>query len=82
MHIVSEDKSLVLACPLGVSRNYVISKGKVFQGKKTSGRWQQYLCPICFPEITTPKTVSEIIQWAVDKRDGVEVVWNGVDIVV
>lgn len=82
LNIVSEDKKLILACPLGVDRNYVISKGTIFQGQKTSGRWQRYLCPVVFPEVITPKIVANIIRWAVDENDGVEVSNDGVEIVV
>lgn len=82
LNIVSEDKALVLACPLELNKNYVISKGNMFQGQKTNGTWKRYLCPVYFPEIITPKIVSDIIRWAVDKKDSVEVEYDGKEIVV
>ncbi len=42
----SEDKSIVLALPLGTEKDYIISKGRLFQKKKTSGTWERYLLPI------------------------------------
>ena len=34
-NIVSYDKYLILSCPLQTKTEYVISKGRVFQGKET-----------------------------------------------
>lgn len=82
LNIVSEDKSLILACPLGINTHYAISKGNIFQGQKTNGTWKRYLCPVHIPEVITPKLVSDIIRWAVDERGSVEVEYDGKEIVV
>ena len=37
LHIVSEDKYLILSCPLKTKIAYVISKGRIFQTKRKSG---------------------------------------------
>lgn len=37
LNICSDDKTTVIACPLGMQVPYIISKGNSFQGKKTSG---------------------------------------------
>ncbi len=71
----AEDKSLILACPLGINTHYAISKGNIFQGQKTNGTWKRYLCPVDIREAITPKPVSDIIRWAVDGRDSVEVLY-------
>lgn len=82
LHIVSEDKQLVLACPLHTDTAYVISKGKRFQNLTTNGRWNRYLLPFPVPEIITPKFVSELAAWAENGSDAVKVAWNGKDIII
>ena len=37
LNIVSDDKYLILSCPLKTGTDYVISKGRVFQKKNTFG---------------------------------------------
>lgn len=69
LNIISEDKSLVLTYTL--YENYIVSKGRIFQGNKTSGRWERYLLPISSPVIT-PKFVSEIITWANGESNAVK----------
>lgn len=34
LNIVSDDKSYILACPLQTEKEYIISKGRMFQAKK------------------------------------------------
>ncbi len=67
LHIASEDKKMVLSIPLGKSEPYVISKGKYFQRKETSGKWERYSLPISIPDVITPAVVEKIIRWAEDK---------------
>lgn len=64
LHIVSEDKSLVLTVPVSAPKPYAVSKGRIFQGKQTSGRWERYLLPFELPKSITPRTVAQIIEWA------------------
>lgn len=77
LHIISEDKSLVLTIPLDAPDPYAVSKGRMFQGRKRSGCWERYLLPFKVPKAITPKTVAEIISWAVGEPNGVSVNWNG-----
>ena len=37
LNIFSEDKSLIVSCPLKTETAYLISKGLAFQNQKTSG---------------------------------------------
>ena len=64
LHIVSEDKALVLTIPLSAPKPYVSSKGRRFQGRTTSGRWERYLLPFSVPRAVTPRFVAEVIAWA------------------
>ena len=52
LHIVSEDKCLILSCPLQTKTAYVISKGSVFQTKETDGTWNRYLLPFDIQQIS------------------------------
>lgn len=79
LHIVSEDKSVVLCVPLSVDKDYIISKGRLFQGKKTSGSWERYLLPMNVDKEITPALVSSVIRWAVDGDEAVAVNWDGKD---
>ncbi|GFI23299.1 hypothetical protein IMSAGC011_02087 [Lachnospiraceae bacterium] len=66
LNIVSADKSIVLACPIGDESFSVISKGRYFQGEKTSGCWEYHKIPLDSPLMyVTPKDVAQIIAWAV-----------------
>lgn len=82
LHISSEDKSFIITHPLNMNSPYIISKGLVFQGKKTNGRWGRYLLPFPVPEVITPKDVSEIIRFATQGKGGEEVIWDGREIPV
>ena len=78
LNVISEDKRTILTCPLNTGTSYVISKGKIFQGEKTDGKWNRYLLPFGVPEIITPRFVAELISWAtrggnVKKLDGGDV---------
>lgn len=64
LHIISEDKRLILTLPLNAPKPYAVSKGREFQGRPAGGCWERYLLPFALPEAITPKTVSEIIEWA------------------
>lgn len=82
LNIVSEDKHLIIACPLNVKTPYIISKGRLFQGFETNGHWNRYCLPFNVPEIITPKFVSELISWATIGSDAISIEWNGKDILV
>ena len=80
LHIVSDDKALILSCPLGTGTDYVISKGRVFQNQPANGRWNRYLLPFAVPEAVTPEFVARLIVWAAQERDAVPV--SGMDVPV
>ncbi len=82
LNIVSEDKQLILSVPLKTDMTYIISKGKVFQNTKTSGRWERYELPIAITDAITPKTVAQIIKWAVCEEQAKCLEWDGRDIPV
>ena len=77
LHIISEDKTLILTIPLDAPKPYAVSKGRCFQGKPTSGCWERYFLPFALPEAITPKTVSEIIDWAVNGEGAVITEYGG-----
>lgn len=77
LNIVSEDKSLIIACPLNMKIAYVISKGKRFQNNKINGRWNRYSLPFQVPEIITPKFVSELILWSTQGSNAIKIQWDG-----
>ena len=82
LHIVSEDKCLILSCPLRTKTAYVISKGRVFQTKETDGTWNRYLLPFEIPDAVTPGFVRKVIVWSAQTADAVPVSWNGHDVPV
>lgn len=82
LNIISDDKALIISCPLKTETTYIISKGNMFQNKKTDGNWKRYLLPFDVPEIITPKFVSDIIFWAVQNDKAKETSWNGNDVPV
>ncbi len=82
LHIVAEDKSLILACPVKTETSYIISKGTIFQNLKTTGIWTRYVLPFDIPEAITPKFVSEVILWATKCENAIEIQWNGKDVPV
>lgn len=71
LNIVSEDKLLILSCPIEAETAHVISKGKVFQNKRTNGIWNEYLLPFDVPEAIIPSFVAQVIVWAT-KETGAE----------
>lgn len=77
LHIVSEDKSIILDCPLSAAKPYIVSKGKLFKGNKTGVCWRRYLLPFSHTDIITPKYVAELIAWSLDKGDATEIEYNG-----
>jgi len=82
LNIFSEDKSLIVSCPLKTETAYLISKGSAFQNQKTSGVWNRYLLPFLVPDIITPVFVAEIISWSTSGANATLVEWNGRDIPV
>lgn len=82
LNIVSDDKTLIISCPLKTETAYIISKGNMFQNKKTNGIWSRYLLPFNVPEIITPKFVSDIIFFATHSDKAEEIKWNGNDVPV
>ncbi|MBR7084893.1 MAG: hypothetical protein IKI37_06935 [Oscillospiraceae bacterium] len=77
LHIVSENKYFILSCPLQTKMEYVISKGRIFQGKETHGGWSRYFLPFHVPEIITPKFVRQLIVWSTQNTDAIKIKWNG-----
>lgn len=82
LNIVSEDKTLIIACPLKMETPYIISKGNMFQNQIMNGLWTRYLLPFKVPQIITPKFVSELILWGTQGENAVEVKWNGENIFI
>lgn len=78
LHIVSEDKYLILSCPLKTKIAYVISKGRIFQTKRKSGVWNRYLLPFNIPDIITPKFVEKLIDWSTQNTDAILINANNV----
>lgn len=73
LHIISEDKRLILAVPLNAPKPYAVSKGREFRGKPASGRWERYFLPFELPEsAVTPRFVAEVIEWAVCGENSVK----------
>lgn len=73
LNIVSDDKCLILSCPLQTKIAYVISKGRIFQTKETNGLWNRYLLPFVVPDIITPKFVEKLIVWATNDPDAISI---------
>ena len=71
--IISEDKRLIISCPIEAESSYIISKGNIFQGTGTDGVWNRYEHYFNVPKVVTLKFVSEIILWAENSRNAVEV---------
>lgn len=70
LHIVSEDKKMIIIYP--VSGNYIVSQGKIFQGNEYHG-WKRFFIPFESAEVITPEYVSKIIHWASDESNAVPV---------
>ena len=62
LNIISNDKKIVCSVPIDTPAAYIISKGNVFQGNKTSGTWERYSLPLVIPAMITPGFVSEVIR--------------------
>ena len=77
LDIATEDKCIVLSCPLGTEIPYVISKGKIFQKTSTTGIWQRYLLPFDIPAMITPGFVSDLTLWAAEGEGAMEGSWDG-----
>lgn len=77
LHIISEDKSLVLTIPLSAPAPYAVSKGRIFQGKPSGGRWERYPLPFEIPNPVTPRFVAEVIGWAEESGGAVPQNWGG-----
>ena len=71
LHVISDDKYVILSCPLNTGTGYVISKGRSFQSKETDGRWNRYLLPFDIPDSITPGFVERLIVWATQDTDAV-----------
>lgn len=82
LNVVSDNKELIIACPLNTKTPYVISKGNTFQKRKTNGRWNRYLLPFHAPEVITPKFVSELIAWATDESAAIAIKWDGKEFMI
>ena len=80
LHIVSDDKYLILSCPLRTKTAYVISKGRIFQTKETDGTWNRYTLPFEIPDMITPKFVEKLIVWSTQNSDAIPIQWNGHDV--
>lgn len=77
LHISSEDKSVILSVPLKTGKDYIISKGRIFQGKKSSGHWEWYNLPVRIENEITPSLVSSVIRWAVNGDEAIPLNWDG-----
>ncbi len=77
LHIISEDKSLVLTIPLSAPKPYAVSKGRSFQGKPSSGCWERYFLPFGIPGAVTPRFVAEVIAWAEGTERSEPQAWGG-----
>lgn len=82
LNIVSEDKAFIISCPVKTDTPYIISKGNMFQNKRTKGIWNRYLLPFNVPEIITPRFVSDVILWSTQSKYAKEIKWNGKDVSV
>lgn len=57
LNVISEDKLLIVSCPIGTRTNYIISKGNKFQNRDTNGQWNRYLLPFSVSDTITPITM-------------------------
>lgn len=78
LHIISDNKSLILTIPLNAPKPYAVSKGRIFQGKPASGCWERYFLPFPLPKAVTPKIVSDIIEWATEGEGAVKTEYGAV----
>ncbi|MDD6489771.1 MAG: hypothetical protein PUG48_08150 [Clostridia bacterium] len=82
LNVISDDKSLIVSCPIETETKYIISKGNVFQNKHTNGQWNRYLLPFSVPDIITPKFVADVIYWTTHGDNAEKTEWNGKDVPV
>ena len=83
LNISSVDKALILAIPLNTPVQYVIDKGRFFQGEeKASGSWKRYRLDLSVPEAITPAFVRECILWAVNGENAATLEWDGTNVPV
>ena len=80
LHIASDDKHLILSCPLQTKTAYVISKGRIFQAKETNRIWNRYLLPFDIPESITPSFVEKVIVWSTQDTDATPISRNDVPV--
>ena len=73
LNIISEDKCLILSCPLQTKIEYVISKGRIFKTKETNGCWNRYLLPFHIPHIITPQFVEQLVDWSTQNTEAVKI---------
>ncbi len=69
--VASPDKSLILSYRVEGGDFFVVSQGRMFQGRKTSGKCEYYWYPFgkrTPPLVITPGFVRELVAWAVDGR--------------
>ena len=79
LHIVAEDKSLIVICPLKMNIPYILTYGggsTFFQGEKLDGKGHRKLLPFAVPEIITPVFVAKLIDWAEHGEPTEEVQWD------
>lgn len=82
LNIISENKSLIVSCPIGTGTNYIISKGNIFQNRETNGQWNRYLLPFHVPDPIIPKFVADVIYWSMQGGNAEKIEWNGKDVPV
>ncbi len=81
--VVDNDfKKLVLTFPLQTKTPYIIIKGRIFQNADAGGTRERYKLPVDISDIITPKTVSEIIIWAVSGTGDEYIDWDGSEVPV
>ena len=68
LHIVPEDKTLFMLCPLG--RQFAVLRNSQFQGTAVRGT-ARLRAPFPVPEIITPQITAELIDRAERGRDAV-----------
>lgn len=75
--IISQDKQLIITYPIGANPPYIVSKGKVFQGKKMDGVWHRYRLPFRGEEVIVPKFVVQLISFATEESIAEEIQFDG-----
>ncbi len=78
LHIISDDKRLIILYV--INSDYIVSIGREFQSRKSSGRWERYKLPFEKIQFVTPKFVSQLIEWAENGKSADSVSWNGSNI--